>query len=76
MYVVRIKEVEGKLIIKNSKPCDNCIKLMRMFNVKRVFYTNDHGEFVCEKVKSEKFKNRLSAAFRIQNPGNFWRIKR
>ena len=58
MYVVRIKEVQGKLVVKNSKPCDNCIKLMRLFNVKRVFYTNDDGEFVCEKVKSDKLTNR------------------
>ena len=50
--------------------------LMRLFNVKRVFYTNDDGEFVCEKVKSDKLKNRLSAAFRSQNPGNYWRIKK
>ena len=27
-------------------------------------------------LQSYKLKNRLSAAFRIQNPGNFWRIKK
>ena len=61
-----------KIEVKSDdKPC-----LQSLYGIKRVFYTNNNGEFVCEKVNSDKLKNRLSAAFRSQNPGNYWRIKK
>ena len=37
--------------IKNSRPCIDCIKTMRVYNIKRVYYSNDDSEIVCENIK-------------------------
>lgn len=36
--------VNGQLM--NSHPCKNCVRLLKTFNFKRVFYTNKLGQFV------------------------------
>jgi len=38
--------------IKNSRPCTECVKFMLIFGIKEVFYSNDKGEIINEKVKN------------------------
>jgi len=37
---------------KNSKPCQNCIDVMKKFGVYRVVYSNEKGGFSCELVNN------------------------
>ena len=36
--------------IKYSKPCCECIKTMKKFNIRRVYYSLDNGALVYEKI--------------------------
>ena len=49
---------------RNSRPCDDCIKVMRYYGVKRVIYSTgltDPHRFLCvEKVDSMEFRGRSS----------------
>ena len=36
--------------IKNSRPCADCLETMKMFGIRRVYYSLDNGEIVYEKV--------------------------
>ena len=49
MIVIR-RNKNSKLML--SKPCEDCISLMKHFGLKRVFYSTDAGDIVCEKVSS------------------------
>lgn len=35
----------------NSKPCQNCIQTLKMYGLKSVLYSNESGNFVCEKIR-------------------------
>ena len=46
------------LVIRNynnrlaeSKCCADCIKVLQLFGIRRVYYSNGDGNIVCEKVK-------------------------
>jgi len=47
ILVIRIDRT-GKL--NNSKPCNECIQMLKKYNINRVYYSNSEGEIVCEKV--------------------------
>jgi len=38
----------------NSRPCAMCIKTMRDYGVKKVYYSNDDGGMTCEKTNNMK----------------------
>jgi deoxycytidylate deaminase len=48
MFVIRVNNT-GKLV--NSKPCNSCIYYMMLYGVKSVYYSNDKGEIIKEKLK-------------------------
>lgn len=48
LYVIRVSH--GKLI--NSRPCTNCIRLMRAKGVHRVYYSTATQQVVMERVES------------------------
>ncbi len=35
----------------NARPCINCLNMMKSVGINRVFYSNDDGNIICEKVK-------------------------
>jgi len=47
MVVIRIN---GKNELVNSKPCENCIYYLRLYGIKNVYYSNENGEIVKEKI--------------------------
>jgi len=47
MVVIR---VNNKGNLANSKPCNNCIYYLRLYGVKNVYYSNDNGVIVKEKI--------------------------
>lgn len=38
--------------LKNSKPCSHCIKNMKLFNIKYVYYSTDDGKIIKERVEN------------------------
>ena len=48
LIVVRVNG-EGKFC--NSRPCYNCLAMMKAVNIRKVFYTDDSGEVIGENVK-------------------------
>ena len=51
MYVVRVSKTG---VIGNSRSCTSCIKLMRHYGIKKVFYTKNKDEYSVEKVNKMK----------------------
>lgn len=49
IYVIRVSPLDNKIM--NSRPCNNCIEYMRLFDVKWVYYSNSEGGISKEKVK-------------------------
>lgn len=57
MCVVRINkaknkeqnESEPKLV--NARPCANCLDMMKAVGIRRIYYSDDSGEIICENVK-------------------------
>lgn len=35
-----------------SKPCYHCIEFLKYIGIKRVFYSDDDGNIICEKVNT------------------------
>ena len=38
--------------IRNSKPCSECIQIMKKLNIRRVYYSTNEGSLVYEKVSN------------------------
>ena len=36
----------------NSKPCINCINFMKFVGIKEIYYSNNNGDIVSEKIKN------------------------
>lgn len=36
--------------IKNSRPCADCLETMKQIGIRRVYYSSNSGEIICEKV--------------------------
>jgi deoxycytidylate deaminase len=49
MDIVVIRQTNGHLIM--SKPCKHCILYLKNIGIKRVYYSDNNGNLVCEKVK-------------------------
>ena len=47
MFVIRVNQM-GDLV--NSKPCNTCIYYMQLYGIKSVYYSNEEGEIVKEKL--------------------------
>ena len=47
ILVVRMAR-DGKLT--NSRPCNDCINILRASGIYKVFYSNNLGEIACEKI--------------------------
>jgi deoxycytidylate deaminase len=42
-------------VLGKSRPCSSCLKVIRQFNIARIFYSWDDGEII--KVKTSEFKS-------------------
>ena len=40
-----------------SRPCNECVKMMKKLGIKKVHYSNEHGKMITEKVKDMEFKH-------------------
>ena len=49
IVVIRINK---NLALKNSRPCSMCIEKMKKLGIRKVYYSNNDGEMICEDVKT------------------------
>lgn len=54
MDIIIIRISSKNHILKNSRPCNDCIDNLRKYNIRKVYYSNDFGEIVCEKIDEMK----------------------
>jgi deoxycytidylate deaminase len=47
---ILVIRVNSKNELVNSKPCENCIYYLRLYGIKNVYYSNENGEIVKEKI--------------------------
>ena len=47
MFVIRVNS-KGDLM--NSKPCNSCIYYMQLYGIRSVYYSDENGEIVREKL--------------------------
>lgn len=38
--------------LKNSKPCSECVKTMKELKIRKIYYTDDTGNLVFEKISN------------------------
>lgn len=43
LYVFRYQFIDGKWVVKESKPCSHCVKLIKKSGIKKVFYSVNDG---------------------------------
>jgi hypothetical protein len=48
LIVIRINK-QGDLV--SSRPCYNCLEMMKAVNIKKVYYSDNDGNIICENVK-------------------------
>lgn len=61
IIVVRINSL-GELT--ESKPCSHCVSVMRDRGIRKVTYSNKHGELITESVKSMDTSTHSSVGYR------------
>lgn len=49
IIVIRIN---NKNILKNSRPCNDCILKLRKLGIRKIYYSNDSGEIISEFVNN------------------------
>lgn len=53
IIIIRVKKLaNGELVLKNSRPCNNCIDKMKTYGIRKVYYSNDNGDIVYEFLES------------------------
>lgn len=49
MYVVRItKDEYGNIKLSNSKPCRDCVEVIKSSGIKKVIYSTNEGVVICK----------------------------
>jgi deoxycytidylate deaminase len=62
ILIIRI----GKNKLKNSRPCNSCIDKLSRYGIRKVYYSNEAGDIVCEFLDSMP-KLHISSGFKIRN---------
>ena len=51
-YIIVVARINNDGLIRNSRPCNQCLETMVKYRIKRIFYSNDNGTFISEKPES------------------------
>ena len=58
-------------ILSISKPCNACIKIMKILKMKNIYYSDYNGEIVMEKIRNINSVHE-SQMFKFMNTDNFY----
>jgi tRNA(Arg) A34 adenosine deaminase TadA len=45
---ILVIRVNKKMELRNSRPCNSCIVTLGKIGIRKIFYSNDAGEIICE----------------------------
>jgi deoxycytidylate deaminase len=62
ILIIRI----GTNKLKNSRPCNSCIDKLSRYGIRKVYYSNEAGDIVCEFLDSMP-KLHISSGFKLRN---------
>jgi len=62
ILIIRI----GANKLKNSRPCNSCIDKLSRYSIRKVYYSNEAGDIVCEFLDSMS-KLHVSSGFKLRN---------
>lgn len=48
ILVIRLSKTGG---LVNSRPCENCIQIMKTLGIEKIYYSDGEGNIIVEKVK-------------------------
>lgn len=52
IVVIRIdKKDKENIQLVNARPCQNCLEMMKTIGIRRVYYSDDFGDIICENIK-------------------------
>ena len=66
IIIIRLNNSCNNINLKNSRPCNRCIEILQEYNIRRVYYSNEMGEIICENLK-EMLKIHISSGYRYRN---------
>jgi deoxycytidylate deaminase len=77
VMVIRInKSDKGNIQLVNARPCQNCLEMMKSIKIRRVYYSNNLGEIICENIKDmvSLHSSRVMINFDIKSKTNTFNI--
>ena len=63
-YCIAVVRIGRDGFIKNSRPCNECLETMIKYRIKKIIYSNEHGDFKVEK-PWEMEKQHTSSGFKF-----------
>lgn len=63
IIIIRISNFNSSTL-KNSRPCNHCIEYLQKYPIRNVYYSNEYGDIVCEKLKNME-KKHVSSGHRM-----------
>lgn len=61
---ILVIRVNKQCSLRNSRPCDHCIEYLQRIGIRKVYYSTDCGQIVCEFV-NKMIKKHISASAKI-----------
>ena len=52
LWVIRVgRKTNGELELRNSKPCKSCLAAMKIYGLRKIYYSLDEKTIACSKIK-------------------------
>lgn len=64
--ITNVKYNDNNINLKISRPCDNCIDTLRKFDIRKVYYSDQYGNILCENL-SDMQKNHTSSGQKFKH---------
>ncbi len=48
--IIVVRVIHGNKLC-NSRPCYNCLNMMKAVGINKIYYTTDNGDIICERIK-------------------------
>ena len=56
IIIIRISNFNSDTL-KNSRPCNHCIEYLQKYSIRKVYYSNEYGNIVCERLENMEKKH-------------------
>ncbi len=66
ILIIRISNSNSCQYLKNSRPCNSCISKLKSKGIRKVYYSNEYGNIVCEFLEN-MMELHISSGHRLHN---------